>query len=341
MNGSSDWRPCCSLKMLQLRAVMLQAVRVFFAEHGYMEVETPCLSRDIVPDAWLEPFEVRAGSERWFLQTSPEAFMKRLLAAGAGSIFQISRVFRSGESGARHNPEFTMIEWYGVGSTWQKQIALTEQLVRSVCSAATTVLAINPTDSWSVEPFDVITYADAFKRRFGVDVHEANGSELIDVTRRCKVPLPESCGAERVDDILNAMLVFGIEPSLGSRDSDGGFRPSFLCDYPPSQAALAMISDTEPQVARRFELYIDGIELCNGYQELTDPQELQCRERQQNAVRVGSSLAELPGSPRLAAAMAAGLPPCSGVALGFDRLVMIAAGVSDIADVLPFPEKRA
>ena len=137
------------------------------------------------------------------------------------------------------------------------------------------------------------------------------------------------------------MLAIGIEPTLGGRDSDDRLRPAFLCDYPPSQAALAVTSDSHPKVARRFELYIDGIELCNGYQELTDPHELQRRERQQNAARVDRSLAELPGAPRLAAAMAAGLPSCSGVALGFDRLVMIAAGATSIADVLPFPEERA
>ena len=340
MTGSSDWRPSCSLKMLQLRAVMLQAVRAFFADRAYLEVETPCLSRDVVPDAWLEPYEVRAGGERWFLQTSPEAFMKRLLAAGTGSIYQISRVFRSAESGARHNPEFTMIEWYGVGSTWQEQIVLTEQLVRSVCSVAGQALGSNPTDSWSVRPFDVMTYADAFRNRYGVNIFDATGIDLIQHARSRGVSLPESCLGEGTDDILNAMLAIGIEPTLGGRDSDGRLHPAFLCDYPPSQAALAVTSDSHPKVARRFELYIDGMELCNGYQELTDPLELKRREKQQNATRVDRSLAELPGAPRLAAAMAAGLPPCSGVALGFDRLVMIAAGATDIADVLPFPEKR-
>jgi lysyl-tRNA synthetase class 2 len=341
MSGSVDWRPSCTLKILQLRAVMLQAVRAFFAEHDYLEVETPCLSREVVLDAWLEPYEVCAGGQRWILQTSPEAVMKRLLSAGTGSIFQISRVFRSGESGPRHNPEFTMIEWYGVGSTWQDQILLTERLVRSVCRTAATMLGSDLTNAWSEQPFDVIPYADAFRRRFGVSVFDATGIDLIQSAVNHGISLPKSCPGEQVDDILNAMLAIGIEPQLGGRDSDGRLRPAFLCDYPPSQAALAVTSVTVPKVARRFELYIDGIELCNGYQELTDSHELQRREKQQNAARTDSSLPELPGAPRLAAAMAAGLPPCSGVALGFDRLVMIAAGASDIADVLPFPENRA
>ena len=341
MSGSSDWRPSCSLKMLQLRAVMLHAVRAFFEEQDYMEVETPCLSRDVVLDAWLEPYEFCAGGERWFLQTSPEAFMKRLLAAGTGSIFQISRVFRSAERGARHNPEFTMIEWYGVGSTWQEQIALTEQLVRSVCSAADKVLGSDPTDSWSGQPFEVIPYADAFRKRFGVNVFNATSINLIQCAKSRGVTIPENCLGEDIDDILNAMLAIGIEPTLGGRDSDGRLLPAFLCDYPPSQAALAVTSDTRPKVARRFELYMDGMELCNGYQELTDAKELQRRERRQNVLRVDSSRDELPGAPRLAAAIAAGLPACSGVALGFDRLVMIAAGASDIKEVMAFPIDRA
>ena len=170
---------------------------------------------------------------------------------------------------------------------------------------------------------------------------DATGVDLIRYARRSGVSLPESCLGEDTDDIRNAMLAIGIEPTLGGRDSDGRLHPAFLCDYPPSQAALAVTSDSHPKVARRFELYIDGIELCNGYQELTDPHELHRRELQQNATRVDRSLAVLPGAPRLAAAMAAGLPACSGVALGFDRLVMIAADVSDIADVMPFPESRA
>lgn len=327
--------------MLHVRAAMLSKVREFFRQQGYLEVETPCLSRDIVIDAWLEPIEVQHSGERWFLQTSPEAAMKRLLAIGSGSIFQISRVFRASESGSRHNPEFTMIEWYGVDKDWQQQIQLTEQLVRACVSAAAEIIRNNASASWPSEPFRCTTYAEAFARVFHIDVHTATGSELLTLARRHQVPIPESCTPEQRDDLLNAMLAFAIEPDLGRCKSSGLVAPEFLCDYPPNQAALAQTSETLPIVARRFELYIDGIELCNGYQELTNVDELQRRENVQNTVRSDSELRTLPGAPAMAAAMKSGLPNCSGVALGFDRLVMVATGTRLITDVIAFPADRA
>jgi lysyl-tRNA synthetase class 2 len=327
--------------MLRVRAAMLRAAREFFQRQDYLEVETPCLSRDIVIDAWLEPMEVQHSGKRWFLQTSPEASMKRLLAAGCGSIFQISRVFRADESGPRHNPEFTMIEWYGVETDWQQQVVLTEQLVRCCVAAASEITGYNLAAVWSVKPFDCTTYAQAFQRVFQIDVHSASGGELLAVAKKSKVPIPESCTPEQRDDLLNAMLAFAIEPDLGRCKTSGQSAPEFLCDYPPSQAALAQTSGTHPKVARRFELYIDGIELCNGYQELTDVVELQRREDFQNAVRNGSDLKTLPGAPAMAAAMKSGLPNCSGVALGFDRLVMIATGAMSLSEVLAFPADRA
>lgn len=341
MNHAFHWRPSCSLKMLHIRAAMLKAAREFFQRRGYLEVETPCLSRDIVIDAWLEPIEVRHSGERWFLQTSPEAAMKRLLAAGSGSIFQVSRVFRAAESGTRHNPEFTMIEWYGVDTDWHQQIELTEHLVRTCVAAAAEVTAHDVAASWSAGSFTLTTYHQAFQRVFGIDVHAATGAELLEHARKHRVPLPETCTSEQRDDLLNAILAFAIEPELGRSRTSEQSAPEFLCDYPPSQAALAQTSETHPRVARRFELYIDGIELCNGYQELTDVDELQRREDVQNAVRTESELKTLPGAPAMAAAMKSGLPNCSGVALGFDRLVMISTGAQRITDVLPFPADRA
>lgn len=327
--------------MLHVRAVMLSTVREFFRQQCYLEVETPCLSRDIVIDGWLEPIEVQHSGERWFLQTSPEAAMKRLLAIGSGSIFQISRVFRAAESGSRHNPEFTMIEWYGVDTDWQQQVQLTERLVRTCVSAASEITTNNAAACWPAEPFRSTTYAEAFARVFDVDVHAASGSELLTIARRHQVPIPESCTPDQRDDLRNAMLAFAIEPDLGRCKLSGNSAPEFLCDYPPSQAALAQTSETDPKVARRFELYIDGIELCNGYQELTDVDELQRREHVQNVVRSDSELKTLPGAPALAAAMKSGLPNCSGVALGFDRLVMVATGSHQISDVIAFPADRA
>ena len=324
---------------------MLQAIREFFRQREYLEVETPCLSRDIVLDAWLEPFSLDFRGERWFLQTSPESHMKRLLAAGVGSIFQVSRVFRQDERGDRHNSEFTMIEWYGVGSTWLEQLEITEALVRTATCAAAEVTGRNVAEPWETSRFRKTTFTQAFQRAFGVNVLECCGSELMSIAGKFDIPLPDDLRPDQIDEMLNVMLAFVVEPQLGSAingdSTDGKIHPEFLCDYPASQAALAVLSETHPQVARRFELYIQGLELCNGYQELTDVAELQRRDTIQNERRVAGASSQLPGAARLNAAMKSGLPPCSGVALGFDRLVMVATGQQEIRDVLPFPDDLA
>ncbi|MFM7864428.1 MAG: EF-P lysine aminoacylase EpmA [Planctomycetaceae bacterium] len=331
-----DWRPACSLPMLRARADMLASVRQFFTARGYLEVETPCLSRDVVVDAWLEPLKVRQGEQDWYLQTSPEAFMKRLLAAGAGSIFQISRVFRAGECGARHNPEFTMLEWYGVGTDWRDQLWFTEQLVREVVLAGCRSLGRSQ-PAWGSEQFALTTYAEAFKRELGLAVFAATDDELLAAAQARGIPIPGGQAMVR-DELLNLLLGFCIEAGLGQRS--GQERPEFLCDYPASQAALAVTTETAPAVARRFELYIRGLELCNGYQELTDPAELRRRDQRQNETRACGAGSVLPGAKQMLRAMEHGLPACSGVALGFDRLVMVAAGSDELAEVLPFPAAR-
>lgn len=345
---TEDWKPSCSISVLHVRAAMLRAVRTFFERCSYLEVETPCLSRDIVIDAWLEPFVIPVGRDRWFLQTSPEAGMKRLLAAGSGSIFQISRVFRKDEVGNRHNHEFTMIEWYGVGTNWTDQLKLTEELARATVDAGRQARGsldeesaplASKSGSWSDKPFAVTTYADAFRRTLGFDVHTASIEELRRLIIQRGLVFPESNQQVRRDDLLNFLLGMIVEPTLGG--SSGTEAPEFLCDYPPTQAALAVVSDDEPKVARRFELYVRGLELCNGYQELTDPEELHRRDVAQNGTREEEAKATLPGAPRLNAAMKSGLPACSGVAMGFDRLVMLAMGTSEIRDVLPFPGELA
>ena len=338
---SADWRPSCPTQMLHVRAEMLRSIRDFFQDRNYLEVETPCLSRDIVLDAWVEPFAIDVRGTQWFLQTSPEAHMKRLLATGVDSIFQSSRVFRQHERGHQHNSEFTMIEWYGVGSTWLEQLEVTESLVRTATAAAARVTGRDVADQWRPESFQYTTYAAAFQRAFGVDVFDCSGRQLMDVARHFGVPLPADLREDRIDDVLNVMLAFAIEPQLGGTSEGTGIRPEFLCDYPPAQAALAVVSETVPRVARRFELYVQGLELCNGYQELTDELELRRRDAVQNQRRNGEKSPELPGAARLLAAMQSGLPPCSGVALGFDRLVMVATACPDIREVMPFPEDRA
>ncbi len=325
--------------MLRTRALALQAVREFFNAHSYLEVDTPCLSAETVVDAWLDPPGINTSNGRKFLQTSPEALMKRLLAAGSGSIWQAARVFRNGERGHRHNPEFTMLEWYGVDSTWLQQMQLTELLVREVLNQIPQNRCLLPAGS-----FQVLTYEQAFLHALNCNPHSCSDELLRQLAQQHTDSQDEFLQIAARDDLLNLLLGVVIEPRLGCRN--GQPFPQFLCDYPPSQAALAVTEPAHPTekstlVARRFELYINGIELCNGYQELQNPAELQQREQQSNQLRYADQRDPLPGAPRLVAAMQHGLPECSGVALGFDRLLMLACGTDQIADVLPFSDDRA
>lgn len=325
---SGDWRPACTVEMLKHRELLRKCIRDFFDSQGYMEVDTPLLSHDIVIDAHLDPFEVSMGDRSMYLQTSPEAAMKRLLAAGCGSIYQVTRSFRAGERGLLHNPEFTMLEWYGAGSSWLDQLKLTEELIRSAA-----VRLPGPfTESLPKTSFQVTTYQQAFMRELGIDVLAASGDSLREAAaaRLSVSPVPKDR-----DDILNLLLASEIEPHLGMES------PEFLVDYPVSQAALAQVSADDPRVARRFELYVRGIELCNGYQELTDAEELRRRDSIQSIQRRNIKSACLPGAQRLLAAMESGLPACSGVALGVDRLLMLLTGASSIDECLPFPVDRA
>lgn len=343
--SEESWAPSCSLLTLHVRAAMLQAVRQFFQMHGYLEVETPLLSADIVVDAHLDPFSVHTDQGCRFLQTSPEAGMKRLLASGSGSIFQITRSFRSGECGRHHNPEFTMIEWYGVNTDHNHQMNLTEQLVRH-CMDAAALVTRAPRPSWlSKAPFRRITYDNAFRKVLGSPVTEMKAGELLRAAMNLPVLnqagsgcfLNEHSSPEEidVDNLLNLILGLAVEPGLGWP------HPEFLTNYPISQAALARTSAESSATADRFELYIQGIEICNGYYELTDAKELRHRDQLQNGKRRQHHNTSLPGAPQMLAAMEAGLPECSGVALGFDRLVMLALGSDRLSDAIAFPFDRA
>jgi lysyl-tRNA synthetase class 2 len=266
-----------------------------------------------------------------FLQTSPEFAMKRLLVAGLGSIYQLGKVFRRAERGPRHNPEFTMAEWYGVGTDHHEQMNFTEALVREVAADSQ---AIQLTET----PFRRTTYAEAFRQHLGIEVFACSTVELSRIARERRLDIPSSLSLEDRDEWLNLLLAFLVEPHLGSE------LPEFLYDYPASQAALARVCRGTPpesaspdyDTAERFELYIRGIELCNGYHELTDPEELRSRIRKEWTYREGSA----PVGSRLLRAMELGLPACSGVALGVDRLIMIVAGKQTIDEVIPFPVER-
>ena len=356
----TDYLPTASLRRLRDRAALLSTIRRFFDEAGYFEVETPLLSADIVVDAWLEPFvteflplphEWARGGQPRYLQTSPEFAMKRLLVAGATAIYQLGKVFRNGEVGQRHNPEFTMLEWYRVGDDHHAQMRCTEALVQCVFAKAGTLIAGESTSEVHVrhpyelarrvaDPrgFERLTYDAAFERHTGRRVLDASSESLVELAAGHGLLPPPGLDRGDRDGWLNWLLAELVEPHLG-RD-----RPTFLCDYPASQAALARTSAAVPgipAVAERFELYIDGVELCNGYHELTDPAVLRERIQEQSALRSAAGLRALPAESRLLAGMDAGLPASSGNALGVDRLVMLALGATSLADVIAFPFDRA
>lgn len=345
MESDGDWRPTASLERLRQRAKLLSAVRRFFDERGYWEVETPLLSHDVCVDTWLDPLCVtRPDPTRvrpMFLQTSPEFGMKRLLAAGADAIYQVTRSFRRGEMGRLHNPEFTIVEWYRVQSNIAAQMDLVEELVRTVQAVAERTPNL-PGDAVAGEGaagtparFERLSYDEAFERFAGQRVLSATPDELAALAQRHNVPVPAGFPVDDRDVWLNLLLASVVEPRLAEL---GGV---FIYDYPASQAALARLRCDQPPVAERFELYLHGIELCNGYQELTEAAELATRMRHHAERRRSGGLDELPTNSRLLEAMRHGLPECAGVALGFDRLAMWALRATAITDVLTFPWPRA
>jgi lysyl-tRNA synthetase class 2 len=326
----TDFRPSATLDVVRLRAKLLAFSRRFFDEAGYFEVDTPLLSHERVIDPNIEPFVVSCSTrEQAFLQTSPEFAMKRLLAAGAESIYQLGKVFRRGELGRLHNPEFTMLEWYRVGDTHHDQMNFVETFVTAFTSEVERLLAVSPQRSaLDPQPFERLTYDEAFERHAGSKVLARTTADIVALARRVGVSAPESLLPDDRDGWLNLLLAERVEPHLGH------VRPTFVFDYPASQAALACVRDEgKTSVAERFELYVDGIELCNGYHELTDADMLRSRIRHDASV----SEKHIPEPPRLLAAMDSGLPGCSGVALGFDRLLMLCLGHDSIRQVIPFP----
>jgi lysyl-tRNA synthetase class 2 len=315
-----DWRPTASLDALRVRADTLETLRAFFADRGVLEVETPLLSAATVTDLHLQSLALRVGGESgrmMHLQTSPEFAMKRLLAGGSGPIYQISKAFRDAEAGRRHNPEFTLLEWYRPGWDHHRLMDEIDELLAAVLGSS---------------PGERLSYAQAFERHAAIDPHGASLDELEQRVRNLGVKC--ITGLDR-DDLLNLLLTHLVEPELGRG------HPTFIHDYPASQAALARIRPGDPPLAERFEVFFEGVELANGYHELTDPAEQRRRFEADLAERRRRNLPEVPIDHRLLAALEAGLPDCAGVALGVDRLVMLRAGATDISEVLAFPIERA
>ena len=328
--SDQSFLPTATWEVLQFRSRLLQKLRSFFTDQGFVEVETPLLSQDTVVDIHIDPIPVslfddpRAAhcGRRMWLQTSPEFGMKRLLAIGADKIFQITKAFRAGEQGAYHNPEFTIVEWYRVGDDMRQGIELLAQLARHLLDAP---------------HVDFISYEQAFLQHVGIDPHRATAADLA--RRATALELSPPQGMIDRDSWLNFLLNSCVEPRLGTDC------PTILFDYPASQAALArtrhLDGDSDCEVAERFELYWCGVELANGYHELLDANVLRERNRAGNAKRTADARYGVPEGSRLLAAMEHGLPACSGVALGFDRLVMVLTGAKEIRDVIPFPIDRA
>jgi lysyl-tRNA synthetase class 2 len=319
-SNRADFQPAAELSVLQRRSELLAQVRAFFCDHGFDEVETPALSIDTVVDRHLSPLSVVIHDETYWLQTSPEFHMKRLLAVGMNAIYQITRAFRNDEKGPYHNLEFTMLEWYR--TSWS-----TDDAITFLGSLVTTIL--------STGAHQVFSYQQAFMTALEIDPLEDSTAKLLRCIAGLDFQPPENWRSMDRDGWLDLLFTEYVQPTLGLDV------PTILVDYPLSQAALARQNPDNPKVADRFELFFHGVELANGYHELLDVQELRRRNERSNQQREQDGQPRLPQESYLDTAMQSGLPDCCGVALGFDRLVMLATGIPNISKVIAFPFDRA
>jgi lysyl-tRNA synthetase class 2 len=322
----TGWQPSASLDALRLRARLYAMFRAFFAARDVLEVETPVLSRAGNTDPNIASFSLEfsgrtdgASRTRW-LRTSPEFPLKRLLAAGIGDCYELGRVFRDGEAGGRHNPEFTMLEWYRLGFDHRALMDETAQLVQDALS----LVGRRPR-------YERIAYRELYARHLGIDPLRADDEALRAALGDVAI---DPTGLTR-DDWLDLLMTHRLQPAF-PRD-----QLLALYDYPASQCALARIRNDDPPVAERFELYLGPLELANGYHELLDAVEQRARFERDAAVRQGRGQVAPPIDDALLAALAQGLPACAGVALGVDRLLMAMADTDRIAGVLAFEFGRA
>ncbi|RLA00157.1 MAG: elongation factor P lysine(34) lysyltransferase [Gammaproteobacteria bacterium] len=320
-NQETDWQPAADQDVLIARANMLAGIRSFFQQRSVLEVDTPSLSQGTITDVYLEPLSsscqsIDEGKQSLYLQTSPEFAMKRLLAAGSGCIYQICRAFRDDEMGRFHNPEFLMLEWYRIGFDHQKLMVEMDELLAAILNT---------------EPSDTISYQELFLQRLKIDPLSCSDEDLQSLVFD-KANGPK---LEQRDEMLHCLFSILIEPELGIK------RPLMVFDFPASQSALAKLSNTDPRVASRFEVYYQGVELANGFHELQDAEEQRQRFIEDNQQRklLGKQQRKL--DERFLAALENGLPDCAGVALGLDRLLMLKLEKKAIAQVMTFPIDRA
>jgi elongation factor P--(R)-beta-lysine ligase len=311
-----DWRPSATLPALQARAELYCRVRAFFAARGYLEVDPPLLGRGGTTDPAIESFSTQFSGVNYYLQTSPEFFMKRMLAAGSGPIYAICKAFRQGEQGRYHNPEFTLLEWYRPGFDDHRLMVEVGELLGGILHA----------------PIDKKSYRKVFQERLALDPHLASLDELKHCARSHLGITWDDANRDVWLDLLFSHL---IQPTLHQAIT-------LVYDYPAGQAALAKITKNADgqKVARRFEAFYAGVELANGYWELTDAAEQARRFAADNDCRRAGGQAPVQVDTKLVDALKAGMPDCAGVAVGLDRLLMLTTGASRLEDVIAFPWSR-
>lgn len=320
-----NWQPTTTCEARVARAALLRLIRDFFYTRNVLEVDTPLLSAGTVTDEHLDafetPFHFSSTGEpvRLFLQTSPEYAMKRLLCAQSGSIYQICKAFRHEGEGRWHNPEFTMLEWYRIDFDHFALMNEVDELLQLVLNT---------------KAGEQISYQHAFIEYLDVDPLNTSDEVLVDIMTKENIDIhaPETLG---FDSKLQLLFSYCIEPKIGQQ------RPCFVYNFPASQAALAKINESDPRVADRFEVYFKGVELANGFNELSAAHEQRSRFQQDNEKRQQAGLATKPIDENFLCALEAGLPSCAGVALGIDRLLMLKVGAQHIQEVISFPVSRA
>lgn len=325
-----DWEPNTTHEIRIQRAQMLHKIRAFFYERDVLEVETPGLSQAANTDPYIESYQIDTDSSLRYLHTSPEYPMKRLLAAGSGDIYQISKVWRKGESGIKHNPEFSLLEWYRVGFDYHQLIQEVDDLLTGLFSTS---------DIKFQQPALIVTYQQLFLEKLGLNPHTVEHAELAEC---CKLHISHL----DTDDfnrqgLLDALLTHCIEPEFEQN------RLTFVIDYPSSQSALATLRHNSPNtdekdaVAERFEVYLGSLELGNGYQEETRYKRNRDILKSENTIRRQHKLNQMPEDNLFLEAIKHGMPDCSGVAIGLDRLLMGLLNEKEIQNVINFPWNKA
>ena len=326
-----DWQPSATLEILRQRAELLKRLRRYFAQQGVLEVETPLLASAGTTDPHIPSFSFSDtgspgldGVTRRYLNTSPEFAMKRLLAAGSGPIYQVCKAFRQGEQGRHHNPEFSLLEWYRPGLDHHQLMQDVAALVGELAEGLR-----------EFGPVEYLSYHDCFQQQLGLDPHTATAQMLRDCAQKNGLPMVSGLADDDREAWLDLLMSLSVQPQLGLNHL------CFVYDYPENQAALARVRPGNPAVAERFELFIDGIELANGFHELQDAEEQRARFEADLVQRQKAGLEAIVLDERLLSALAAGLPACAGVALGLDRLQMVLSGEQYLRDVLSFDYERS